>query len=176
MGATIPFPRSNPRLVRERDFRALAPLHDRRPRPVVPVPTPPAGEHRWLVDLQALAHCRALFAGRNGELHRNSGAHARQPILMDVPPAYDQFCHAHFASVKRLHPELTWDDACPAYAVALSAHASLHVALDELREKQLEESWDQIRGASSLAWKQARPLIADGCSALDRLDPLAMRR
>ena len=142
--------------------------------------SPPAaapGEHRWLVDVHALARCRALFAGRASAISKPGAAVlTRQPILMDVPPAFNAFCHSHFAAVKRIHPELTWDDACPAYAIALSAHASLHVALDETRELQLEQCWDQIRGQSGLSWKQARPLIADGCSALDRLDPLAIRR
>lgn len=176
MGATIPFPSSSQRLARERELRGFHPGLDRRTRSVVAAPT--ADEHRWLVDLHALARCRALFAGRTGDANSTAvgQANPRQKILMDVPPAYDQFCQVHFASVKRIHPELTWEDACPAYAVALSAHASLHVALDDAREKQLEESWDRICGDSSLAWKQARPLIADGCSALDRLDPLAMRR
>jgi hypothetical protein len=45
-----------------------------------------------------------------------------------------------------------------------------------VQERLLERHWDRIRGPSHLAWAQAIPLIAAGCSTLDRLDPLAMHR
>lgn len=131
--------------------------------------------HQWLVDIGALARCRALFAG-HASLASGSEGRAPQQTLMDVPSAFDQFCHSHFASVRRLHPELAWEDACPAYAIAMTAHAALCVSLDEARENLLERHWDSVRGQSRLGWAQARPLIAAGCSALDRLDPLAMHR
>jgi hypothetical protein len=127
----------------------------------------------WLVDVGALADCRALFSGHDlpGALPR-VGAQA----LLDVPPAYAAFCRSHFASVKRLHPELEWSEACLAYAVALSAHAVLCDGFGEEQEQRLEQAWPRIRGESTLEWRQARSLVADGCSALARLDPLAMRR
>ena len=156
---------------------------ERKPgfRPALPAPrvarapTPRAvpDSGAWLVDVAALAIARALFAG-----HEPVGA-ARsfeQQALLDVPPAYDQFCRSHFTSVRRLHPEISWDDACPAYAIALSAHASLCDALDPEREQLLARHWASIRGASRLEWRQTSGLVADGCSALSRLDPLAMRR
>lgn len=130
----------------------------------------------WLVDLGALARCRALFAGQPPATSAVHEACHSQQSLLEVPAAYDQFCRSHFASVKRLHPGLTWENACPAYAIALSAHAVLFEALDEDRERLLEANWLRIRGQSMLAWPGARALIADGCSALARLDPLAMRR
>ena len=131
------------------------------------------GEQAWLVDVAALAQARALFAGHELPL---AGAGVGQQALLDVPPAFDQFCRSHFASVKRLHPDLEWSDACHAYAVALSAHAVLCDALDEDCEHRLAEHWSRLRGDSRLEWRQARGLVADGCSALARLDPLAMRR
>jgi hypothetical protein len=127
----------------------------------------------WLVDVGALALARALFAGH---APNTSVRPFEQQALLEVPPAYEQFCRSHFTSVRRLHPELSWDDACPAYAVALSAHAALCDELDAGRESQLAAHWDRIRGASRLEWPQAASLVADGCSALARLDPLAMRR
>lgn len=148
-----------PRLPPQRPSRAAAPS------------SAPAADLAWLVDVGALARCRALFSG-----HGPGGAAPAQQSLLDVPPAYDQFCRSHFASVRRLHPELRWQDACPAYAIALSAHAVLCDALDSGREAQLAEHWLQLRGDSRLDWRQARSLVADGCSALARLDPLAMRR
>jgi hypothetical protein len=127
----------------------------------------------WLVDVGALADCRALLSGH--ELH-GAAPRASHQSLLDVPPAYEQFCRSHFASVKRLHPELEWSDACHAYAVALSAHAVLCTALGEEHELRLEQAWPRLRGESRLEWQQAGRLVADGCSALERLDPLAMRR
>lgn len=148
-----------------------------RPSRLAPAPTPsPVDDsYAWLVDLAALARCRSLLSRH--AVAAPSGAHALgHQSLMDVPAAYDQFCRSHFTSVRRLHPGLTWSDACPAYAIALSAHALLCEALDDGREQILQDNWVHVRGSSTLSWAQARGLIADGCSALARLDPLAMRR
>ena len=156
-------------LQRSPGFRPALPARTTRS----PAPRPVADVGSWLVDVGALALARALFAGH--EL----AAVARQcdqQALLAVPPAYEQFCRSHFTSVRRLHPEISWDDAYPAYAVALSAHAALCDALDAERERLLETHWERIRGASRLDWRQAASLVADGCSALARLDPLAMRR
>jgi len=138
---------------------------------------PSESPHRWLVDVTALSRCAAIFAGRGTS--RELADADRRPShqsLLEVPPAYDQFCRAHFASVKRLHPEMRWEDACPVYAIALSAHAALCVALGPDREPQLEKNWERLRGQSTLDWAAARPLIADGCSAMHRMDPLAILR
>lgn len=131
--------------------------------------------NQWPVDLTALARCRALCTGPAGAPLALADA-APNESLMDVPRSYDAFCRAHFASVRRIHPELDWDDARPAYTIALAAHAVLCEALDEEREQVLATHWHHIRGGSSLSWAQARPLVADGCLALNRLDPLAMHR
>jgi hypothetical protein len=154
-------------LERSPAFRAAPP----RPNRALPPRQPDSCS--WLVDVGALALARALFAG-----HEPSPALSGfdQQAMLDVPPAYDQFCRSHFASVRRLHPEMEWPDACAAYAVALSLHAALCVELDAAREQLLAAHWQRIRGASRLEWRQAAALVADGCSALARLDPLAMRR
>lgn len=136
----------------------------------------PLDDHPWLVDLEALARCRALLAGHLPEASPTVEPRLGFQSLLHVPSSYDVFCRAHFASVKRLHPELSWENACPAYAIALSAHAALCIDLDANLEQQLQTHWLQIRGRSRLSWSQAVRLIADGCSALNRLDPLAMQR
>lgn len=148
------------------------PIPLRSPRTSVARSVP--SDHAWLVDVGALAHCRALFAGH--DFVAGAQAEGAPQALLDVPEAYEQFCRSHFASVKRLHPEFEWADACFAYAVALSAHAVLCDALGEEHERRLGEAWPRLRGESRLEWAQARGLVADGCSALARLDPLAMRR
>jgi hypothetical protein len=136
-------------------------------------PSPESGVP-WQIDSRALARCRELFA--RGELHPSDGASESFHTFIDVPFAYDAFCRAHFTAVRRLRPDMQWDDVCQIYAIALFAHAQLCVELDEDREQQLERYWPQIRGASQLPWSRARPLISDGCRALARLDPLACSR
>ena len=122
---------------------------------------------------QALSRCRALLSGHGNPRPLPAIQGDR---LVDVPPAYESFCRSHFASVRRMRPDLEWDDARPAYALALAAHAVLCEALDDDREQLLAAHWQQLRGSSRLDWSRARPLLADGCRALDRLDPLAMHR
>jgi hypothetical protein len=143
----------------------------RAPRASIARALPP--EHAWLVDVGALAECRSLFSGHESQ---PTAPRISLQSLLDVPPAYEQFCRSHFATVKRLHPELQWSDACFAYAVALSAHAVLCTAIDEEHERRLAQAWPRLRGESRLEWQQASRLVADGCSALARLDPLAMCR
>lgn len=135
-----------------------------------------AGHRQWPVDAQALARCRALLSGHGSARPVDGVAAGIGEQLVDVPPAYASFCRSHFASVRRIRPELDWDDARPAYALALAAHAVLCEALDDEREDLLAAHWDRLRGRSRLDWTRARPLLADGCRALNRLDPLAMHR
>ena len=156
-------------LDRRHPFRAAPP----RPARTVAATKEATESCTWFVDVSALALARALSTGHEPP---PSTARVEQQALLDVPPAYEQFCRSHFASVRRLHPDLDWQDACPAYAVALSLHAALCDSLDEGRERLLATHWERIRGSSRLAWRQAATLVADGCSALARLDPLAMRR
>ena len=173
MNTTAPQVLNVPRRLPERD---LSPGYSASGRSTRGASLAADGDHRWLLDLGALVRCRELLGGHGANETRQG---AEQPSFlspMDVPAEYDEFCRSHFASVKRLHPDLTWDDACPAYAIALSAHAVLCVELDEEKSRQLELHWPRIRGQSTLDWPQARALIADGCSALARLDPLAMQR
>ena len=172
MNAMFPQALGVPRLPRERDAVPRA-----NGRALRPIPDPTESGHEWLVDVSALVRCREILFGHHAaDESPATDPRASQQSLMDIPPAYDQFCRAHFGAVKRTHPELTWDDACPAYAIALSAHAVLCKSLDHTYEQALERNWPQLRGQSTLAWPQARTIIADGCSALNRLDPLAMER
>lgn len=131
--------------------------------------------HQWPVDLTALARCRGLL-NRQGSADPSLADRPPHESLMDVPTSYDGFCRSHFSSVRRTHPDINWDDARPAYAIALAAHAVLCEALDDQHEARLAANWQDIRGSSGLDWSQARLLIADGCRALSRLDPLAMHR
>jgi len=144
-----------------------------RPPRAATAPSGSAPGNAWLVDVGALAKARALLSGHE-PLSPNPGSGAQ--ALLEVPPAYEQFCRSHFTSVRRLHPDMRWEDACQAYAVALSAHAVLCDGLDAARERALAEHWPHIRGDSRLEWQEAGSLVADGCRALARLDPLAMRR
>jgi hypothetical protein len=173
MNTTAPQALNVPRRLPERDLSPGYPASGRSTRGASLAAD---GDHQWLLDLSALVRCRELLGGHGVNETWQGAEQASYLSPMDVPAEYDEFCRSHFASVKRLHPDLTWDDACPAYAIALSAHAVLCVELDEEKSRQLELHWPRIRGQSTLDWPQARALIADGCSALARLDPLAMQR
>ena len=127
----------------------------------------------WPVDARALARCRALLSGHGPVSEEELPTGERQ---VEVPQAYESFCRSHFASVRRVRPDLDWNDARHAYALALAAHAVLCEALDDEREQLLSSHWERLRGRSGLDWERARPLLADGCRALSRLDPLAMHR
>lgn len=174
MNAIFPQGLGVPRFPRERDALPGSKANGRALRPTA---TTAESAHEWLVDVTALVRCREILSGHHaadGSLVTDQ--RASQQSLMDIPPAYDQFCRAHFSAVRRTHPELTWEDACPAYAIALSAHAVLCISLNPAHEQALERHWPQLRGQSTLSWPEARTIIADGCSALNRLDPLAMDR
>lgn len=174
MNATVQHAVSNPRLPLERE---MAPSPRNSGRLLRPAPALDDAEHEWLVDLDALVRCRKIMAGRGSEAtHAGAGQKPGRQSPMAIPPAYDQFCRTHFGAVKRVHSELSWDDVRPAYAIALSAHAVLCVTLDHELEDALERHWPELRGDSNLSWPQARAIIADGCSAMNRLDPLAMDR
>jgi len=146
-------------------------------RPRMNVVGRPSSESRrsWPIDLIAVAYCRELFA-RNGLSELRPGNDGHYLSFIEVPAAYDDFCRAHFTAVKRLQPDFVWDEVCQIYAIALFAHAMLCVELTGERERQLEQHWSRIRGQSKLSWAQARPLVADGCRALARLDPIASPR
>lgn len=151
-----------------------APLRPAASLRSAPVDTLEPVTPQWPVDAHALARCRALLSGHGPG--REATVREGDTRWIDVPAAYEAFCRHHFASVRRLRPELAWDDARPAYALALAAHAVLCEALDDGREQLLAAHWDALRGDSRLDWARARPLLADGCRALERLDPLAMHR
>ena len=123
-----------------------------------PVDTLEAATPQWPVDAQALARCRALLSGQ-GATRETTRASDGGTRWIDVPVAYEAFCRSHFASVRRLRPELAWDDARPAYALALAAHAVLCEALDDEREQLLAAHWDTLRGESHLDWSRARPFF-----------------
>jgi hypothetical protein len=174
MNATFQHAVSNPRLPLERE---MAPSPRNSGRLLRPAPAPADAEHEWLVDLGALVRCREILSSKGAEAaHDDAWQKPGRQSPMAIPPAYDHFCQAHFGAVKRMHPELSWEDVLPAYAIALSAHAVLCVTLDHQVEDSLERHWPELRGDSKLSWPQARTIIADGCSALNRLDPLAMDR
>jgi hypothetical protein len=96
--------RHRPRLGR-RTATAYAPARAARPG----ARRAESPSNAWLVDVGALARAAPCSAGHEP---RAGGARAQQALL-EVPPAYEQFCRSHFTSVRRLHPDMRWEDACP---------------------------------------------------------------
>lgn len=67
----------------------------------------------------------------------------------------------------RLHPDVAWEDACHAYALAAATHPDLGGRLDLNTEMQLEAHWQHLRGDSDLEWTMARTLLRETWRWLD---------
>jgi hypothetical protein len=90
-----------------------------------------------------------------------------QAIPSRSAPAFDKFCRTHFAAVST-HPGKT-----PVRYTITVVRGAVHHFRPAASSNW--HHWDACV-QSSLEWALARPLIADACSALHRMDPLAMRR
>lgn len=67
----------------------------------------------------------------------------------------------------RLHPDVAWDDACQAYALAAATHPDYGGRLDLDAESRLEAHWEHLRGDSRLDWSIARTLLRETWRWLD---------
>lgn len=61
----------------------------------------------------------------------------------------------------RLHPDVAWEDACHAYALAAATYADHGGQLDLETEGALEAQWEAVRGESDLDWSIARTLLRE---------------
>jgi len=81
--------------------------------------------------------------------------------MMDIPDEFEAFSQADHRRRARLHPDLAWDDACPAYALALATHDAYQGRLSLSADDELEAQWDELRGASSMDWTVARVIVRE---------------
>lgn len=81
--------------------------------------------------------------------------------MMAIPAEYEAFSVTDHRRRIRLHPELSWEDTCPAYALALATHDAYHGRLGLGADDELEAQWDELRGGSAMDWPVARVIIRE---------------
>lgn len=92
------------------------------------------------------------------------------PGMSEVSPAFNRLAHTDFAVLSEADPDADWDDYCPAYALGLLTYEAYHREAACMSEPELRAQWDELRGASRLAWDRVGAIIARSWNALNRLD------
>lgn len=106
-------------------------------------------------DLDSAAH---RLAGRVRNCLPWSG-------MSRIPTPYERFAAEHFRSLNE-REDLTWTDACPAYALAYLTHTAYGPALDPSAAWELELQWDELRGTSGLDWPEALGIVREAWAYL----------
>ncbi len=86
----------------------------------------------------------------------------------EIPKDFEAFGRQDYQRRIRLHPDLAWNDACRAYALALATHASHAGRTDVEADGELEMRWDTLLGAPAAAWPLARLLVHEAWRWLDQ--------
>ncbi len=81
--------------------------------------------------------------------------------MMSIPEDFEAFSMADHRRRSRLHPDLDWADACPAYALALATHDAYGGRLSLSVDDELEAQWDELRGGSTMDWPVARLIVRE---------------
>ena len=92
------------------------------------------------------------------------------PGMTDVPPAFNRLAHVDFAVSSQADAEVDWDDYCHAYALGLLTYEAYYRDRSRMSEDELKAQWDELLGASRLAWSQVRAIIARSWNAIARLE------
>jgi hypothetical protein len=92
------------------------------------------------------------------------------PGSTGVPPAFNRLAYIDFAVFSEADAEVGWDDYCPAYALGLLTYEAYCRDGSRMSEEELKAQWDELLGASQLAWGQVRAIIARSWNAVARLE------
>jgi hypothetical protein len=84
-----------------------------------------------------------------------------------APNDFEAFSAADYGRRVRLHPEVAWDDACSAYALALASYEAHDGMLDLSTEHELEVQWEALRGPSEVRWPVVRTMVREAWRWLD---------
>ena len=82
-----------------------------------------------------------------------------------IPPAFEAFAAEHFRALNE-REDLSWSDACPAYALGYLTHTAYGPALDPDEAWELEAQWDELRGTSALDWPEALSIVREAWAYL----------
>ena len=81
------------------------------------------------------------------------------PGMVEVPTGYDRFAGDNARKMG-----LEWEDACPAYALALVSHGGYALPEDDA---DMEVLWDELGGGSTKRWPDVRTAVIRSWSWLD---------
>lgn len=84
---------------------------------------------------------------------------------MATAPGFAGFSVHDFQRRRRLHPDVAWEGACRAYALAAATHR--HVLRTPEAEAQLEAAWERLRGEGGPDWPVARAMMREAWRWLD---------
>ena len=73
------------------------------------------------------------------------------PGMAQVPTGYDRF-----SGDDARKAGLEWEDACPAYALALVSHGGYTLPEDDV---EMEVLWDELGGRSTKLWPEVRAVV-----------------
>ncbi len=89
------------------------------------------------------------------------------PGMADVPDGYSRF-----AQQDAMRHEQSWEDSCPAYALALLTFGSYRLPEDNA---SMEVLWDELGGASTRLWPEVSSIIERGWKWLEDTRAPALR-
>lgn len=113
---------------------------------------------------------RIKYRDQLESLKKSRGKVAQCSSFRDTAQASDDFeafSAADYGRRVRLHPEVAWDDACSAYALALASYEAHDGTLDLTTEHELEAQWDELRGPAEVSWPVVRTMVREAWRWLD---------
>lgn len=113
---------------------------------------------------------RIKYRDQLESLKKSRGKVAQCGPFRDTAQASDDFeafSAADYGRRVRLHPEVAWDDACSAYALALASYEAHDGTLDLTTEHELEVQWDELRGPAEVSWPVVRTMVREAWRWLD---------
>jgi hypothetical protein len=112
---------------------------------------------------------RIKYRDQLESLKKTRGRVAQCAAFRDTAQAsdFETFSAADYGRRVRLHPEVAWDDACSAYALALVSYEAHEGMLDLSTEHELEAQWETLRGASEVRWPVVRTMVREAWRWLD---------
>lgn len=121
---------------------------------------------------------RIKYRDQLESLKKSRGKVAQCGPFRDTAQASDDFeafSAADYGRRVRLHPEVAWDDACSAYALALASYEAHDGTLDLTTEHELEVQWDELRGPAEVSWPVVRTMVREAWRWLDDHRPSQSR-